>query len=82
VDSVPLRDQKAEILVESALNLERVEIVVDGEKVASFDRPPYRFLWPLKEGKHRVQAVGFLEGKMLQTEVVEFEVIPPLPQKP
>jgi 1A family penicillin-binding protein len=82
VDSVPLRDQKAEILVESALNLERVEIVVDGEKVASFDRPPYRFLWPLKEGKHRVQAVGFLDGKMLQTEVVEFEVIPPLPQRP
>lgn len=82
VSSVPVEEQKAEILVETALLLDKVEIVIDGVKVASLKSPPYRFMWPLREGKHKLFALGYSEGKVLKSQEIEFEVIPPPPRKP
>ncbi len=82
VGSIPREEQKAEILVETAFAMERVEIVLDGERAASFERPPYRFLWPLREGKHTLWALGYRRGEVFRSREVAFEVIPPPPQRP
>ncbi len=82
VSSVPLEEQRAEILVETALAVERVEVIIDGVKVASLERPPYRFLWPLRGGKHTLLALAYHQGKTIRSREITFEVIPPPPQTP
>ncbi len=82
VDSIPTEEQRVEILVETAFAMERVEIILDGMQVASFNKPPYRFMWPLREGKHRLWALGYYQGKVFRSREVNFEVTPPPPQKP
>lgn len=82
VSSVPREEQKAEIFVEAAFPLERVEVIIDGITVALMDNPPYRFMWALQEGKHKLWVLGYSGGKVFKSREVEFEVIPPLPQKP
>ncbi len=52
-----------------------VRLMVDGQPIGNFARPPYRTLWQLSAGEHTVQAVGTdADGGRVESEPVKFRV--------
>ena len=52
-----------------------LSLIVDGQVIGSFSRPPYRALWSLTPGEHTAQAVSAdAEGKPIESQPVEFLV--------
>lgn len=60
---------------EAGSDLARVEIRIDGVLVATLDSAPYFYSWPVKSGKHTLQASGFDEvGNKTDSPPVVVEV--------
>jgi 1A family penicillin-binding protein len=53
----------------------QVTLLVDGQQLATFDRPPYQTPWAMQPGQHRFTAVGVDEhGRELRSNEVTVEV--------
>lgn len=54
---------------------EEVSLWVDGELLATFEKPPYQAWWPLSSGRHKAWAEGVrADGERLVSEAVQFVV--------
>ncbi|GAB4476333.1 MAG: PBP1A family penicillin-binding protein [Anaerolineales bacterium] len=52
------------------LGIERVDLLLDGEKIHTFTQPPYAFPWQTISGDHHLSVVGYdLAGNFTQIEV-------------
>ncbi len=59
----------------ASVTLTDVRLLVDGQPISNFARPPYRTLWQLTAGEHTVQAIGTdADGKRVESEPVQFRV--------
>jgi penicillin-binding protein 1C len=66
-----------ELLVTGQLpDLVRVEL--DGSPLAELRAAPYRLIWPLAAGVHRLRAVAVREGAAVSSDEVEISVLAPL----
>ncbi len=53
-------------------------LLIDGQAIGSFFRPPYRALWRLTAGDHTAQAIGVdAQGNSIQSEIIHFRVEQP-----
>ncbi len=53
-------------------------LLIDGQAIGTFSRPPYRALWRLTAGDHTAQAVAVdSQGNSIQSEIIYFEVEQP-----
>ncbi len=51
------------------------DLLIDGQTIGTFSRPPYRALWRLTDGDHTAQAVAVDgQGNRLQSEIIHFQV--------
>lgn len=73
---IPAHLQRVEIVASAAADIKQVELFVDGVSIGRFSGPPYRALWPLALGDHRVRAVGRdSAGGPVQSAMVSFHVV-------
>ncbi len=71
---LPLEMQKVEVAAQPGAT-PQLSLSVDGHVIASFERPPYRALWPLSPGEHTAVAISVdAEGKGIESEPVQFLV--------
>ncbi|MFP4394817.1 MAG: hypothetical protein ACLFTI_06085, partial [Anaerolineales bacterium] len=69
--------QKIVIAAEAGRPFARVHLTLDGEPLASFDRPPYSALWQLAPGEHTFTAIGVdAMGERVTSEAVRITVRP------
>ncbi|HIP95668.1 MAG TPA: penicillin-binding protein, partial [Anaerolineae bacterium] len=58
------------------VSVARMTLYVDGQPLAELAAPPYRAWWSLREGLHRITALGYdVEGNRLESEAVVIEVL-------
>jgi penicillin-binding protein 1C len=73
--ALPRGAQRISISASCAIPLQEVTLLVDGQPLARFEKPPYRVLWQLEPGRHTFRAEGLgLDGATLTSEVVSIEV--------
>ena len=76
---IPLNLQRIDISARpGATDVPRqVELLIDGQTIATFASPPYRVLWQLAVGGHTVQAVGIdANGEQVESAPLKFRVEP------
>lgn len=62
------------------MDVERLELRLDGRLISSFSRPPYATSWALEPGAHELQALAWdRAGAEHRSEAVRFEVLEALP---
>jgi 1A family penicillin-binding protein len=67
-----------EALVSGAATASEVRLYDNGRLLAILDQPPFRFAWPLEEGRHQFQASAFDDGgKRVDSDAVGVNVLPP-----
>ncbi len=72
---LPLSSQKLEVEAVADPAITSLSLWVDGEKIASFHRAPYRTFWQLAPGKHTFWAEGVTAaGRGVRTLPVPIEV--------
>lgn len=74
---LPLAAQQVEVSarLNAALMLREVTLWLDDAPLATFRRMPYRTLWLLQPGEHRVQAIGVtMDGQVIKSPVTTFWV--------
>lgn len=59
---IPRERQQIAIEARAASDAAQVTLLLDGAPLAVLDQPPYRALWPLERGKHRVLVEVQTEG--------------------
>jgi 1A family penicillin-binding protein len=72
---VPRERQQIELQARAGADVAKLTLLVDGQPLAVFDRPPYRAFWPLAPGAHhaRVETTD-TRGNVLRSTTVEFVV--------
>lgn len=74
---VPRERQRIVLSAQAGDGAARLTIYVDGQPLATFDRPPYRVFWQLVPGTHRALVeVADQQGKKQKSEEVRFVVEP------
>ncbi|MFB0545387.1 MAG: penicillin-binding protein, partial [Anaerolineae bacterium] len=76
--ALPRQDQQIEVAARpgEGVTVARLTLYVDSVSLGTFDRPPYRRMWPLEPGDHTFQAVGYdVEGNELESQVVRIAVL-------
>jgi hypothetical protein len=72
---VPRERQQIELKARAGSAAEQLTFVVDGQPLATLDRPPYRAFWPLAPGVHRARVdTTDLNGQIMHGATVEFVV--------
>lgn len=74
--ALPADVQRLEVTVSAPPGIRRVELYVDDELLAALSGPPYRALWPLTIGEHRIRAVAeSQDGRREESQVVSLTVV-------
>jgi hypothetical protein len=75
---VPRERQQIELKARAGLEATKLTFVIDGQPLATLDRPPYRTFWPLAPGSHRARVdTTDTNGKVTHSATVEFVVEEP-----
>jgi membrane peptidoglycan carboxypeptidase len=74
---LPLADQALTVEVLPSVAVRSVDLLIDGELLRRIDTGPYRVLWPLAEGSHRIEARAFnLAGNEIVSPPSTVQVLP------
>jgi 1A family penicillin-binding protein len=72
---VPRERQQIELNARADADVAKLTLLVDGQPLAVFDRPPYRAFWPLAPGAHRARVeTTDAQGQVWRSATVEFVV--------
>lgn len=72
---VPRARQQIELNARAGTDVAKLTLLIDGQPLAVFDRPPYRAFWPLAPGVHRARVETIdAQGQVLRSTTVEFVV--------
>jgi len=75
---MPVEAQRIRIVVTGPPGLHDVQIVLDGQPLASLTNGPFETWWPLVVGEHTVSASGVMaDGRRLSADERSFTVKPP-----
>jgi hypothetical protein len=72
---VPRERQQIELKARAGADVAQLTLLVDGQPLVVFDRPPYRAFWPLAPGAHRARVeTTNAQGNVWRSATVEFVV--------
>lgn len=68
-------DEGSAFVIKTIGGIRSVTLLLDSRPIASFTAPPFRTLWRLTLGEHRLQAIGVdAEGQRVESKVLNFTV--------
>jgi 1A family penicillin-binding protein len=79
-EQIPAELQQIEVMarLNTPTTLADTRLLIDGQPIGTFSRPPYRALWRLAAGDHTVQAISVdSQGNPVQSEILHFQVEQP-----